>query len=94
MTVTAEAKDVSQIEIVFAELLGGLPLLMAGHELDAIRAPYALRRPAPRHIGANGVAASRHWVSRLASLRVVCVHHSVIIYLATRRIRLRLLFCH
>jgi hypothetical protein len=29
-------------------------------------------------------------VSRIASLRVVCVHHSVIIYLATRRIRLRL----
>lgn len=33
-------------------------------------------------------------MSRFASFRVECMHDSVIIYMATRRIRFRLLFCH
>jgi len=79
-----------------AELFGGPqpPALVAGHELDALRAAWARRRPSPRHLEVNGVAASGNWVSRVTSFRVEGVHHSIIIYLTTRRIRFCLLYGH
>jgi len=72
----------------------GVALLVAGDEFYALRAAWEPCWSAPWHVGVNGVTASRNGVRCLASFRVVCVHHNVFVYLASRRVWFHSLFCH